>query len=208
MNLPTSDFGVMPDVVTNHQFEEIAAKGKITRPSDGKAAKSVVFIQSPGKETMTATFLYRFGDQSGGTQAGQICQCEDYLTARPIFFTSICATPGLLENFYKSMPAGPGIFMTKGEVIGVSKNGDGLIVEADDTLLGEKVQVKADMVVLATGMVPVTKDDPVVNLAYRQGPAFRVITRFLMDMQIPIISAFPMKPSEPAFTRQAPSDAA
>jgi heterodisulfide reductase subunit A-like polyferredoxin len=57
----------------------------------------------------------------------------------------------------------------------VSKNGAGLVVEADNTLLGEKIQVKADMVVLATGMVPVTKDDPVVNLAYRQGPAFRDI---------------------------------
>ena len=34
------------------------------------------------------------------------------------------------------------------------------------------------MVVLATGMVPVTADDPVVNLAYRQGPAFRDIDLF------------------------------
>ena len=48
-----------------------------------------------------------------------------------------------------------------------------LIVEADDTLLGEKIQINADLVVLGTGMVPVTKDDPVVNLAYRQGPGFR-----------------------------------
>jgi len=39
--------------------------------------------------------------------------------------------------------------------------------------LGESIQVRADMVVLATGMVPVTVDDPVVNLAYRQGPGFR-----------------------------------
>jgi quinone-modifying oxidoreductase subunit QmoB len=46
-------------------------------------------------------------------------------------------------------------------------------VEAENTLLGEKVQVNADLVVLGTGMVPVTKDDPVVNMAYRQGPAFR-----------------------------------
>ena len=49
-----------------------------------------------------------------------------------------------------------GIFLTKGEVTGVSKNGSGLMVEASNTLLGEKIQVKADMVVLATGMVPVT----------------------------------------------------
>jgi quinone-modifying oxidoreductase subunit QmoB len=48
-----------------------------------------------------------------------------------------------------------------------------LIVEADNTLLGEKVQVKTDMVVLGTGMVPVTADDAVINLAYRQGPGFR-----------------------------------
>ena len=34
------------------------------------------------------------------------------------------------------------------------------------------------MVVLATGMVPVTVDDPVVNLAYRQGPGFRDIDLF------------------------------
>src|SRR4030066_210525 len=52
-------------------------------------------------------------------------------------------------------------------------NGAGLIVEADDTLLGQPIQIKADLVVLATGMVPATKDDPVINLAYRQGPAFR-----------------------------------
>jgi quinone-modifying oxidoreductase subunit QmoB len=32
-------------------------------------------------------------------------------------------------------------------------------------------------VVLATGMVPATVDDPVVNLAYRQGPSFRDIDR-------------------------------
>jgi len=53
-----------------------------------------------------------------------------------------------------------------------------MIVEADNTLLGEKVKVNADMVVLAAGMVPVTVDDPVVNMAYRQGPAFREIGLF------------------------------
>jgi quinone-modifying oxidoreductase subunit QmoB len=48
-----------------------------------------------------------------------------------------------------------------------------MVVEADNTLLGEKVKVNADMVVLATGMVPATVDHPVINMAYRQGPGFR-----------------------------------
>jgi quinone-modifying oxidoreductase subunit QmoB len=68
--------------------------------------------------------------------------------------------------------------MTKGAVMSVAKNGGGMIVEAENTLLGEKLQVKADLVVLGAGMVPVTKDDPVVNLAYRQGPGFRDIGLF------------------------------
>jgi quinone-modifying oxidoreductase, subunit QmoB len=165
-------YGQLPDVVTNTQFEAIAKKGKITRPSDGKEASSVVFIQSPGQ-----------GDDSDFAYAGSVTSLvalkqakyvrEDFPEGKAFLFYQHMRTPGLSENFYKSLQQDPGIFMTKGEVTAVSKNGNGLIVEAENTLLGDKIQVKADMVVLGTGMVPVTKDDPVVNLAYRQGPGFR-----------------------------------
>ena len=165
-------FGQLQDVVTNHQFEEIAASGKILRPSDGKEAKSVVFVQSPGQ-----------GDDRDFAYAGAVTSLvalkqakyvrEDYADGKAFVFYQHMRTVGLMENFYKSIQQDQGIFLTKGEVSAVSKNGDGLIVEADNTLLGEKIQVKADMVVLGTGMVPVTADDPVVNLAYRQGPGFR-----------------------------------
>ena len=170
-------FGTLPDVVTNHQFEEMATKGKITT-SDGKEAKSVVFIQSPGKGDDDSDFDY------GGSVTSLVALKqakyvrEDYDDGKAYIFYQHMRTPGLSENFYRNMQEDVGIFMTKGEVIGVSKNGDGMIVEADNTLLGEKVKVKADMVVLATGMVPVTVDDPVVNMAYRQGPAFRDIDIF------------------------------
>jgi quinone-modifying oxidoreductase subunit QmoB len=165
-------YGQIADVVTNLQFEEIAAAGKIIRPSDGQEAKSVVFIQSPGQ-----------GDDKDFAYAGAVTSLvalkqakyvrEDFSDGKAFVFYQHMRTLGLTENFYKNIQQDAGIFLTKGEVSGVSQNGEGLIVEADNTLLGEKVQVKADMVVLATGMVPVTKDDPVVNLAYRQGPGFR-----------------------------------
>ena len=170
-------FGVNPNVITNSQFEEMAAKGKITRPSDGKEAKSVVFIQSPGK-----------GDDKDFDYCGSVTSMvalkqakyvrDDYADGKAYIFYQHMRTPGLSENFYKSLQQDPGIFMTKGEVVNVAQNGDGLVVEADNTLLGEKLQVKADLVVLATGMVPATVDDPVVNLAYRQGPGFRDIGLF------------------------------
>ena len=76
-------------------------------------------------------------------------------------------------------PDDDGFFFTKGEIAGVSTNGDGKIdVTVEETLMGEDIRIRADLVVLATGMVPATKDEPVVNLAYRQGPAFREIGLF------------------------------
>ncbi|MDQ1331579.1 MAG: quinone-modifying oxidoreductase, subunit QmoB, partial [Thermodesulfobacteriota bacterium] len=170
-------FGELPDVVTNTQFEEIAAKGKITRPSDGKDAKSVVFVQSPGKGSDN-DFAYAGSVMSLVSLKQAKYVREDYPDGKAYVIYQHMRTPGLMENFYKSIQQDPGIFLTKGEVVSVSKNGDGMIVEADNTLLGEKIKVKADMIVLATGMVPVTADDPVINLAYRQGPGFRDIALF------------------------------
>jgi quinone-modifying oxidoreductase, subunit QmoB len=170
--------GKIADVVTNHQFEEIAAKGKIVRPSDGKEAKSVVFIQGPGK-----------GDDSDFDFTGSVTSlvalkqakyvCDDYPDdGKAQIIYQHMRTPGLWENFYKSIQQEEGIFLTKGDVVSVAQSGAGIAVEADNTLLGEKIQLNADMVVLATGMVPATADDPVVNLAYRQGPGFREIDLF------------------------------
>ncbi len=165
-------FGTIADVVTNDQFEAIAAKGKILRPSDGKEAQSVVFVQSPGMAD-DKDFEYTGSVTSLVALKQAKYVRDDYSDGKAYIFYQHMKTPGLQELFYKSLQQDPGIFMTKGEVISVSKNGSGLVVEADNTLLGEKIQVKADMVVIGTGMVPVTVDDPVINLAYRQGPGFR-----------------------------------
>ncbi len=163
----------LPDVVSNHEFEQIAAKGKIMRPSDGKPAKNVVFIQSPGKDGDDADFDYcgSVTSQVALKQARYVT--EDYDDGKAYVIYQHMRTPGLQEYFYKSMQQEDGVFMTKGAVTSVETQGDGLAVTAVNTLLGDNLALKADMVVVAGGMVPATKDDPVVNLAYRQGPGFR-----------------------------------
>lgn len=171
-------YGASPDVITNHQFEQMAAQGKITCPSDGREAKSVVFVQSPGQGS-DRDFNYAGSVTSLVSLKQAKYVREDYPDdGRAYIFYQHMRTPGLQENFYKSIQQDEGIFLTKGEVVKVSGNGGGLTVEADHTLLGEKIEVGADLVVLATGMVPVTQDGPVVNLAYRQGPGFRDIDLF------------------------------
>ena len=171
-------YGELPDVITNHQFEAIAKAGKIIRPSDGKPAKSVVFVQSPGKDESDGDFAYAGAVTSMVALKQAKYVREDYDDGKAFIFYQHMRTTGLSELFYKGLQQDPGIFMTKGAVKAVAKNGNGMIVDAENTLLGENLQVKADLVVLGAGMVPVTKDDPVINLAYRQGPGFRDIDLF------------------------------
>jgi quinone-modifying oxidoreductase subunit QmoB len=162
------------NVITNAQFEEMAAKGRIVRPSDNKPAKSVVFVQSPGKDGADNDFPY-----SGSVMSMVALKQAKYVRTdyeddgKAYIIYQHMKTPGFMENFYKSMQQDPGVFMTKGEVAAVEEVGANLLVDVKNTLLGENIQIKADLVVLAAGMVPATVDDPVINLAYRQGPGFR-----------------------------------
>ncbi|MBW1895600.1 MAG: hydrogenase iron-sulfur subunit [Deltaproteobacteria bacterium] len=171
-------YGTLPNVISNVAFEEMAGQGKILRPSDGKPAESVAFIQCPGQGSED-DFPYAAGITSLVALKQAKYVREDNPDAKAFIFYQHMRTLGQNEYFYKSAQQDDGIFMTKADVAGVSGNGDGtLVVEANDTLLGENIKVKADMVVLGMGMVPTTKDDPVLNLAYRQGPGFRDLDLF------------------------------
>ncbi|MFA6809915.1 MAG: hydrogenase iron-sulfur subunit [Desulfoplanes sp.] len=81
--------------------------------------------------------------------------------------------PGINELYYKAAQNDPGIMLAKGVVTSVTDAGDGsVIIQVKDTLLGDKIEIRADLVVLPTAMVPTTALSPVLQLQYRQGPAF------------------------------------
>jgi quinone-modifying oxidoreductase subunit QmoB len=65
--------------------------------------------------------------------------------------------------FYLNAQNHDNVFLTKGEITAVKKRADGgFDIDVTATLLGEDIVVQADMVVLATGMVPATKVEDVV----------------------------------------------
>jgi quinone-modifying oxidoreductase, subunit QmoB len=172
-------YGKYANVITNVMMEDAAAHGKIVRPSDGKEAKTVAFVQSPGLNGNDSDFPY----SSSVTSMIALKQAkylrEDYADGKAYIFYKHMRTPGVYENFYKSMQNDEGVFLTRGEVQGITENSDkSLTVEVSDTILGETIAVNVDMVVLGTGMAPETKFDPVINLAYRQGPAFKDLELF------------------------------
>jgi len=191
-------YGKFKNVVTNIEFEDIARKGTITRPSDGKEATKVAFIQCAGSRD--PNHLPYCSSMCCATSLKQARYVRQNSEALAMILYKDMRTPGRLEAFYMEAQNDPGIMLTKADVKGVSDAGNGnLSVEMENTLLGEKVKVEADLVVLATGMVPTTRapqeylyvltlaatkgDDAkkaylestpkpefILNLDYRQGP--------------------------------------
>jgi quinone-modifying oxidoreductase subunit QmoB len=191
-------YGKFKDIVTNIEFEEMAKKGTITRPSDGKDATKVAFIQCAGSRD--PNHLPYCSSMCCATSLKQARYVRQNPEAVAMVLYKDLRTPGRLEAFYKEAQNDPGVMLTKGDVTGVSEAGNGnFYVEMENSLLGEKVKVEADLVVLAAGMVPTTRapqeyldgltqaaakgDDAkkaylestpkpefILNLDYRQGP--------------------------------------
>ncbi len=187
-----TDFGSdLPDVVTSVEFEGMAASGKIVRPSNGEPVGSALFVQCAGSR-----------DKKHLPYCSSICCSvslkqalylrEEYPDSSATIVYKDIRTPGKMELFYKQAQLDPGIFLVKGEIDNVTRDGDNLQVHVNDSLLGPAVSLKADLVVLATGMVSstydasVTIDKPedqmtdddraksgkasILNLQYRKGP--------------------------------------
>jgi quinone-modifying oxidoreductase subunit QmoB len=171
-------YGLSPDVITNLEMEELAKKGKIVRPSDGKVAENVAFIQCAGsRDPEHLPYCSDFCCLTSLKQALYVRQSNPNATAM-ILYKDI-RTPGQTELFYKEAQSDPGVMLTKAEIDGVTLGAGGkLQIAAKETLLGDNVVFEADLVVLATGLVPVTKDEPVLNLGYRQGPALPEIEEY------------------------------
>jgi len=163
-------YGLSKDVITNIEMEEMAKAGKIVRPSDGKAPESVAFIQCAGsRDPDHLPYCSDFCCTASLKQALYVREQNPNAIAY-ILYKDI-RTPGQMELFYKQVQSDPGVMLTKAEIAEVGL-GDGgkLRINATDTLLGANVIFEADLVVLATGMVPATADEPVLNLGYRLGP--------------------------------------
>jgi quinone-modifying oxidoreductase subunit QmoB len=151
-------YGSGPNVITNVQMEEIASanNGSIKRPSDGKVAKNVVFVQCAGsRDPEHLPYCSSVCCMVSLKQAEYVRKSDPDATATILY--KDMRTPGQYEHYYKKAQADEGIFLTKGEVLSVNSSTDGNVtIEVENTLLGETVQIEADLLVLATGMKPAT----------------------------------------------------
>ncbi len=171
-------YGSIPNIVTNIEFEKMAVEGRFVRPSDGAPIKSVLFVQCAGqRDENHLPYCSSYCCLASLKQAKYVREADSEAKAYIIY--DYMRTMGIYENFYKTLQDDPGVFLTKGQVLSITEGTEGKVkVVVDNTLLGEKIELEVDLVVLAIGMVPVTADEAVLNLEYRQGPALPELELF------------------------------
>ncbi len=156
-------FGKVQNVVTNMMMERIAAPngptaGKILRPSDGKEAKNVAFVQCAGsRDENHLPFCSYICCLASLKQATYVR--EQYADSKVKVFYIDIRTPGLYENrFYAKLQQDANVSFLKGKVAKIEQGENGDVrVTAEDIHGGGKVTETFDMVVLATGMEPTAK---------------------------------------------------
>lgn len=158
-------FGKHQNIITNMMMERLASpngptKGQILRPSDSKAPESIAFVQCAGSR-----------DENHLPYCSYICCMaslkqttyirEQYPDAKVyIFYIDVRAPGQRYEKFYKQIKEDENVFLIKGKVAEVSEDPDSknITVVAENAVTGEKIKQAVEMVVLATGMQPTTKN--------------------------------------------------
>jgi quinone-modifying oxidoreductase subunit QmoA len=154
------NFDSNKNVITNVMMERLAADdgptaGKILRPSDNEAPKHVVFVQCAGSRDE-----HNLAYCSGVCCLASLKQATYVREQYPDAKVTICfidiRTPDRLEDFYIKVQADEGISFVKSKVADITEDAETgeLTLHGEDTMAGAKFETKADLVVLATGLVP------------------------------------------------------
>ncbi|MBU0704169.1 MAG: CoB--CoM heterodisulfide reductase iron-sulfur subunit A family protein [Chloroflexi bacterium] len=153
-------YGSHPDVLNGLEFERLLSAsgptgGEVIRPSDGKVPKELVFIQCAGSRN----------PEHGMPYCSKIC-CM--YTAKHAILYKHRVHDGQVYSFYMDIRAGgkgyeefvtrameeDHMLYIRGRVSKVFPQNGKLIVWGADTLTGQKIEIAADMVVVASAMVP------------------------------------------------------
>ena len=152
--------GRFKDVITGLHLERMfdtsgPTGGHVIRPSDQKEPKHVVFIQCVGSRDESKGHPYCSRICCMYT-AKQAILLKDHFpgTQSYIFYIDIRAGGKNYEEFVKRAQREYGAIYIRGRVSKIYEKGDKLIVRGVDTLAGKQVDVEADLVVLATAVVP------------------------------------------------------
>jgi heterodisulfide reductase subunit A len=153
-------YGDVPDVIDGLAFERLNSAsgptaGEIRRPSDGHIPKEVVFIQCVASRDPERYMPYcsraccMYTAKHARLYKHKVHDGRAY-----IFYMDIRSMGKGYEEFIQQGMEEEGILYLRGRVSRLFRDNDHVVVWGVDTLSGKKVEIAADMVVLATAMIP------------------------------------------------------
>ncbi|HAF29268.1 MAG TPA: heterodisulfide reductase subunit A [Bacteroidales bacterium] len=153
------NYSTSKNIITNVEFERfIASNGigenKLLRLSDKNEPKKIAFVQCAGSR-----------DENHLPYCSAVCcsaSLKHALTIQELYpkseikiFYIDLRVAGRNEDFLVKVQNNKNIELIKGKVGKITETeNNNLILEAEDILSGKKIKYEADMVVLATGIVP------------------------------------------------------
>jgi len=154
---PEFGYGVYPEVMTGIEFERLSSASGPTMGKiivNDKEPKDVVFIKCVGSRDPHTGVPYcsRFCCMYTAKHAHLV---RDKIPDAniTIFYMDVRAFGKGYEEFYDRVKH-ERVMYRRGEPSEVYRRGDKLVVLAEDTLLGQPIEVEADLVVLATAAIP------------------------------------------------------
>lgn len=154
---PELGYGKYPQVITSLEFERLASAsgptaGRISL--NGHLPQKIVFIQCVGSRDRSLN-LPNCSRVCCMAVAKQAHLAHDRLPGAEItvFYMDVRAFGKGFEEFYDRVRK-EGILYRRGNPSEIVRKGDHVLVRAEDTLIGEQVEVESDLVVLAAGLTP------------------------------------------------------
>jgi len=156
---PEYGYGRHPDLIDGLKFERLASAsgptaGVIRRPSDGKIPETVVFVACAGSRD----------EQKGVSYCSKICcmyTAKHAMLYRHkvhggkayVFYMDVRAAGKNYDEFVRRAVEEDGVKYVRGRVSRIYPDRGQLVVKGVDTLLGgEPLEIRADLVVLATAV--------------------------------------------------------
>ncbi|MDP4115400.1 MAG: CoB--CoM heterodisulfide reductase iron-sulfur subunit A family protein [Bacteroidota bacterium] len=163
-------YGELKDVIDGLQFERIASasgptSGEILRPSDKKEPKKVVFVQCVGSRDESKGFSYcskiccMYTAKHAMLYKHKVHDGEAY-----VFYMDIRSNGKGYDEFVRRAIEEDGVKYIRGRVSKIYEENGKYIVKGEDTIAGVRMEIDADMVVLATAMIPQPENSKVAQL--------------------------------------------
>ena len=168
--------GSLQDVIANVEMERLASPdgptaGKIQRPSDGQPPARVAFVQCAGSRDVNH-LPYCSGVCCLASLKQATYVKEQLPEAEVTMYYIDRRTPGRNEDVLLKVAAMEGVRLVKGKVGKIEQSGGSLSLRVEDVEVGRVIQAEADLVVLATGMVPTSADDHLALFTRRDEDGF------------------------------------